>query len=124
MNKEVELYNLSLEDIKLFNERKGIYGLIYNNQVIYVGQSNNLGERLRKHRRANTNDIINKIIDEDGRCNRCKNLAMYYFIEKNREDIQFVIFEETDDLDNREYHYITLFQPKYNYKGVDIPYFK
>lgn len=124
MNKEVELYNLSLEDIKLFNERKGIYGLIYNNQVIYVGQSKNLGERLRTHRRADINAIINKIIDEDGRCNRCKNLAMYYFINSNREDIQFVIFEETEDLDNREYHYITLFQPKYNYKGVDIPYFK
>ena len=124
MKKELEMYELTLDEIKLFDGKQGIYGLIYDNQIIYVGQSVNLGDRLRTHRRANTNTIINKIIKEEGRNNLCKTLAMYYFIDANRDDMYFVILEETQDLNNREYHYISLFQPKFNYKGVDVPYFK
>ena len=34
----------------------------------------------------------------------------------------FSILEETDNLNEVEERYITQYKPRYNYKGVDIPY--
>ena len=35
---ELEMYNfMSDEDINLFNKKSGIYGLIHNDKVVYVG---------------------------------------------------------------------------------------
>lgn len=120
--KELEMYDFSLEDIDLFQNKQGIYGLIYEDEIIYVGQSKKLSNRLRTHWKANTDSVIKSIIKEDGKIHRCKQLAMYYFITEHRDEMSFVILEETEDLNDRECHYITLFQPKFNYKGVDVPY--
>ena len=122
MNKELELYDFTLENIGMFSGKRGIYGLVYDDEIIYVGQSKNIGNRLKTHRKANTKSIIDHIIREEGKCNRCKQLALYYFIDENREEMNFVILEETEDLNEREKYYISLFKPKYNYKGVDVPY--
>lgn len=46
---------------------------------------------------------------------------MYDFINKNRNEIKFSVLE-TEELDKEEEYYITLYKPKYNYKGVDVPY--
>lgn len=51
-------------------------------------------------------------------------MALYRFIDANKDDISFVVFKETEELDKWEEHYITLFKPRYNYKGVDVPYKK
>lgn len=115
-------YNLTLKDIKPFNDKQGIYALIHNGEIIYIGQSINLGNRLRTHRRANTQTIISQIIQEEGKINRCKTLAMYYFINENIDDMYFTILEETINLNEREEYYITKHQPKFNYKGVDVPF--
>lgn len=123
MEKEVEIYDFTLEAMKPFAGKSGIYGLIYDNQVFYVGQSKNLYERLKKHQSPGAfNTVLKQIIKEEGKCNRCKSLAMYNFIAEHRENIGFIILRETNDLDGWEEHYIFLFQPKFNYIGVDVPY--
>ena len=38
----------------------GIYALIYNNVIIYIGQSANIGGRLTAHNNKNKYDIIKK----------------------------------------------------------------
>lgn len=120
ISRQVEMYDFTLEEIKKFKKKSGIYALIYDNEVIYVGQSVNLGDRLRTHRTTTPQQIVDKIIKEEGRSNRSKQLAMYAFLEKH--DIQFVVLLETTELDKYEEHYIKLFLPKFNYKGVDVPY--
>lgn len=122
-----ELYDFNKEEIKQFNKISGIYAIIHNNKVLYVGKSTNLGDRLRHHRSENAlQNTINEIvrdIEKSGYCgNRCKAIAMYVYIDKHREEMEFSILKETEDLDYWEEHYITLFKPRYNYKGVDVPY--
>lgn len=124
-----EIYDFTLEEMKRFKDKQGIYGIVYRGEeeteVIYVGQSTNLAHRLQHHRNENAfNQTLNLIIKEDGRCNRCKALAMYDFIANNRDDIGFIILEETEDLKYWEEHYIALFKPRYNYLGVDVPFRK
>lgn len=123
----VELYDFTKEEIRQFNNKSGIYAIIHNDKVLYVGQSTNLGDRLRHHRSENAlQNTINSIVrdvEKSGYCgNRCKAIAMYSYINDYREEIQFTILKETNDLDFWEEHYITLFKPKYNYQGVDVPY--
>ena len=65
---------------------------------------------------------IDQYIKEKGLCNRSKQMALYRFLNVNKEDVFFVIFKETEELNKWEEHYITLFKPRYNYKGVDVPY--
>ena len=122
INKQVEMYDFTLDEIRSFNNTSGIYALIYDNEVIYVGQSKNIGDRLRTHRRTRVEQIVSKIIKEGGKMNRSKQVALYDFITNNKEDIQFIVLLETKELDRYEEHYIKLFQPKYNYKGVDVPF--
>ena len=131
IEKQVELYQLDQDDIKEYKNKVGIYGLIYDNEVIYVGQSTNIAHRLTKHNSENAlESTIKQVIKEDGRSNRCKAIAMYAFIKAHREDMQFVVFQEFEECDAdlktklnaAEEHFITLFKPKYNYIGVDVPY--
>lgn len=120
---EVEKHKFTLEGIKPFNNKSGVYALVYGDQIIYVGQSVDLGKRLKVHRREKQFEhTLNQVIKEQGKMNRCKQLAMYDFINKHREDMYFIILKETKELNKYEQHYITLYQPKYNYKGVDIPF--
>lgn len=127
VTREVELFDFTLEEMRQFRNKSGIYAIIHNNQVLYVGQSKNLGERLQTHRRENAlESTISKIIHEvekSGKCgNYSKTIAMYDYINKHRKEIQFAILLETAELNKWEQHYIELFLPKYNYKGVDVPY--
>lgn len=123
IQKAVKLYDLNNKNTKVFNNKSGIYALIYDNEVIYIGQSINLKDRLNRHgRKSKVNETIKKIEKEEGKVNRSKQLAMYLFIDKHRENIQFAILKETNDLNKYEKHYIELFTPKFNYKGVDVPY--
>lgn len=123
IDKSVEMYELTPEDINLFKGKSGVYAFIYDNEVIYVGQSKNIKNRIQAHNRETAFDsTLKKIIQEEGSCNRCKALAMYDFFRKHREEINFIVLKETEELDRYEEHYIKLFLPKYNYKGVNVPY--
>lgn len=127
VKQEREMYDFTLDEIKLFKNVKGIYAIIHNDKVLYVGQSKNIADRLRSHRNENAlKNTINKIIREvekNGQTgNYNKTIAMYDYIDKHRSTIKFIVLKETEELDKWEEHYIKLFQPKYNYKGVDVPY--
>lgn len=127
--KELEMYDFTqTNDIDLFKGKSGIYGLIHVThgveKVIYVGQSVNIANRLKEHRRAKVQleKAISSYIKENGRCNRAKQMGLYRFLEEHMDNIFFVIFKETEDLNKWEEHYITLFKPDFNYRGVDVPY--
>lgn len=129
METQLEIYDFNDDnDINIFQKKAGIYGLMYitydTEEIIYVGQSINLASRLKTHRNATSQlkKAIDQYILEEGRCNRSKQMALYRFIEANKDDLFFVIFKETDELDKWEEHYITLFKPRFNYKGVNVPY--
>lgn len=116
-------YSFVKEEFQKFDKKSGIYALMYHDEIIYVGQSVNIGRRLREH--ANETAIqktINEIYKSDGKKNLCKQLAKYIFIDRYREEIEFIILKETDELDKWEEYFISLYQPKYNYVGVDVPY--
>lgn len=118
-------YRLDSRDVEIFEGKSGIYGIVYDQDIIYVGQSKNIARRLKEHRKENKlNDIISQIIREQWKCNRYKQLALYRFIENNRDDIFFVVLEQTENLDEREEYYISTIKPKFNYKGIDVPYKK
>lgn len=120
------IYDLMSQDILIYKQKSGIYGLIdtETKEIFYVGQSKNLYDRLRRHRTTTPEQIMSKIIKEEGRCNRCKSLAMYDFIQNNPDRIGFTILAQVppEELEHYEDQLISLLQPKYNYKGVDVPY--
>ena len=122
----MELFLLNnKEDRKKFKAKCGIYALLYQDQVIYIGQSRNIQSRLKSHNVPNkVQSIIKEIVKEDGNCNRCKSLAMYCFIDAHREDIQFSVLQECrdDELSSYEEYYINQFKPRFNYKGINVPY--
>lgn len=123
--KLIPTYSFTKEEIKKFKNKSGIYALAYEGEIFYIGQSVNLGERLSRHRSENAfEQTIKDIIRDDGKTNRCKALAMYNFINEHREDIYFMILKEIprEELNTAEEHYITYYKPRYNYKGVDVPY--
>ena len=129
METELEMYELkNAKDRNLFKNKSGIYGLIhqgYNKEeVIYVGQSKNLANRLGDHSRPTSQleKVISAYVKENGRSNRAKQMGLYRFLECNIDDVFFVVLKETEDLNEWEEHYITLFKPAFNYKGVDVPY--
>lgn len=116
-------YNFTKDEFQKFSKQSGIYALMYHNEIIYIGQSNNIGRRLREHSSETAiQKTINEIYKKDGKCNLDKKLAKYIFIERYREEIEFIVLKETDDLDIWEKYFISLYQPKYNYIGVDVPY--
>ena len=125
VERQLEIYDFTKNEFNIFNDVSGVYGILYNNtEVIYIGQSVNIRSRLdtHSHTKSNINNILRLIAKEDGRCNRTKSLALYQFMEEHIEDISFIVFKETLNRDKWEEHYISLFKPKFNYKGVDVPY--
>ena len=116
-------HSFTKEEFQKFNNKSGIYALIHNNEIIYIGQSGNIARRLREHASETAiQKTINQIYREDGKANRSKQLAKYIFIDRYREEIEFIILKETNELDKWEEYFISLYQPKYNYIGVDVPY--
>lgn len=120
------VYSFTLENINQFKNREGIYFLIYEDYPIYIGQSTNIANRLKTHKNPkalqNIIKTIIKNIEKNGKSpNYNKTIAMYNFINEHRDSIQFAVLE-TNELDKWEEYYINEYKPKYNYKGVDIPY--
>ena len=124
MSSEKGIYNLIAKDMMFFNRMSGIYALWYKDEIIYIGQSRNIGSRLFTHSKSGEafSDTLKLIFQEDGTHNRCKALAMYHFISMHHEDIKFSVLELTEDLNNREEFFISKYLPRYNYIGVDVPY--
>lgn len=122
MERTLEIYKLNDKEDRSIYDGAGIYGLLYNKNIIYIGQSTNIHRRLTSHNAPGKVEYIKSLIEkEQGNCNRQKSLAMYSFIRENRDNIGFVILKKchVNDLDMYEKKYITMFKPMYNYAGVD-----
>lgn len=112
-----------LNDIKKYQdlkEKSGIYYLYYDNEIIYIGQSKDIYDRLCHHR--NWNSSLKKAQqNRDGG----HLVELYQFIGEHLDFIEFGIFRFTHSLEENNYweeHFIKTYKPKYNYAGVDIAY--
>ena len=65
-------YKLEPKETKKFEGKSGIYGIVYDQDIIYVGQSKNIGRRLREHGKENKLNDENKIDKTDLRNNIAK----------------------------------------------------
>ena len=124
---ECQLYRL--KEIKKHKDKPlrntaGIYALIHNNKVIYVGQSVSMRDRLLKH--SNADKRLEELAQTHTHTNTQQYLIQkkrYEFIKENIEDILYLFVPcEKDVLDEMEKHYITKHKPKYNYIGVYCKY--
>lgn len=116
-----------------FNETKaymryrgvsGIYAFLFEDNVIYVGQSKNMRERLLKHHSINGN--INKVNKDRERYpvdSQLNTLAFYNFLKEHIQEIEFIALPvEIDKLNEVEEHYINKYKPRFNYAGVVAEY--
>ena len=101
----------------------GIYAILYNNEVIYVGQSINIRSRLASHTsKAKINQYAKR--DQNDKNTQLK-LEFYTLIQEHMDEIQFLYIPcDKKELDKYEEYYINKYKPKYNYLGVYIRYKK
>lgn len=108
----------------------GIYGITYNDEIIYIGQAKNIEDRLEYH--FNTNTAIRTILAEQiaegfgtpyDQYNY-KTLSLYCFITANYNKIGFTILMECpiEELNYYEEYFIKEYKPRYNWGGVDVPF--
>lgn len=110
---------------KQFKNVSGIYALYYNNEIIYIGKSKDIHNRIRAHNNPNQlNNIYKQIEKENGKCNRDKEVQLYTFIREYKDNMYFDVLYicNEEDLNKYEEYYIMKYQPKYNYSGVDRTY--
>jgi len=81
---------------------KGIYKIISNDLVLYVGQSKQLLNRISKHKSGIKNPEINK-----------RHKQLYYNLQQHF-NLEFKIIEETPNHKEREQYWINKLKPKYN----------
>ena len=108
----------------------GIYGITYNEQIIYIGQSKDIEERLEQH--FNTNSAIRSILAEQEVSGfgtkydqyTYKTLSMYCFITAHYNKIGFVVLAQCpiEELDEWEKAFIKEYKPRFNWGGVDVPF--
>ena len=120
----VELYRLcdktKREELE---EVCGIYAILYNNEVIYVGQSINIRSRLDSHtNKARINEYAKR--DQHNKNTQLK-LEFYTLIQEHMDEIQFLYIPcDKKELNKYEEYYINKYKPKYNYVGVYTRYKK
>ena len=120
----VELYKLcdktKREELE---EVCGIYAILYNNEVIYVGQSINIRSRLDSHtNKARINEYAKR--DQHNKNTQLK-LEFYTLIQEHMDEIQFLYIPcDKKELNKYEEYYINKYKPKYNYVGVYTRYKK
>lgn len=91
-----------LEDINLknFPKESGVYWIISNDEIVYVGSTNNLYSRIKEHRAYITKGI-----------NAKRNPALYQFLQTNQFTVQFQL---TENYRQKEQKLIEQYNPKYN----------
>lgn len=118
-----------LNGIGLWKEElktSGIYALMGpDGEIIYIGQSKNIFKRLRAHNNPHQiQNTLRQIAEENGNVHRDKQLALYMFIDNNKDEIGVKILEfcEVAELNEAEKYYIEQYKPRFNYEGVNIPF--
>lgn len=96
----------------------GIYALIHNDEVIYVGKSKNVQSRLKSHHTVNTNISV-RLENKNKTPGILKQLSFYQYLKDNMEEIEFIVLPTPEaELNTTEYYYIKKYKPKFNYSGV------
>lgn len=120
MIQNLEKFRLnSVKNRNYFKDVCGIYALLYEGEVIYIGKSKNIADRLRRHNAIFAVDsILNTIKKENGRCDRSKELALHTLIDEHRNDIYFCLVGTCaiDELEEYKQEYIGRYNPIFNSK--------
>lgn len=127
-----EKYQLNnRENLAPFNKKAGVYFLIHRDEIIYIGQSQNLKERLNNHKSPDTafQKILKQIAKEDPKYakGKIKSLNRCYYIGMNLNEIEFRVIsngrlKDKNKREQLEEYCISLFKPRFNLSGIDIPY--
>ena len=98
----------------------GIYAFLYEDNVIYIGQSKNVRSRLLGHHGINSN--INKVNKERAKYpvdSQLNTLEFYNFLRDHMQEIEFIALPaDIEKLNELEEHYINKYKPRFNYAGV------
>ena len=105
----------------------GIYALTFGGQVIYVGQSKDIENRVKDHFRWKTRvKEIQKKGQKQGGYTRGQivQLSRYQFIGMHEGKVSYKILEECSEsqLDAYEEYWIKRYNPIFNYEGVYVEY--
>lgn len=113
-------YFNNTDNFHKFDEVSGIYALLYKDEVLYVGQSVNVGKRLFQHHAMKAQINTNLKMYNNSRSASAHNrLHFYMFLLNNKHNIYFIVLPTgKDKLDEIEEHYITKYKPQYNWAGV------
>ena len=87
-------------NLKSIPKKSGVYYFISNNEIIYVGSSKNLYDRMKKHN-SNINKGSNHGYKQD----------LYQFLQSNQITIEFQL---TEDYRRAEQKMIEIHQPIFN----------
>lgn len=101
----------------------GIYAIMYKDQIIYIGQSNDVEHRVQQHFRIRQN--IEKLYkNEKWYDYMTLSLKKNIFIYQNIDDITWKVLRECslDDLNFYENYYIKMYKPVFNWEGVKCEY--
>ena len=113
---------------KQFYTTSGIYAICYEEKIIYIGQSRQIGKRIASHmsktKLERTIKLQQRTIEEGRPINYQYAITLYQFIKENRKDIKFCILKECSQqfLNSEEEKFIKLYTPKFNYAGIKIPF--
>lgn len=127
----VKLKLNSEENQNLYRGMAGIYFLILDGEIVYIGQSQNIGKRLSSHNSRRAFDRIWTAAWEgpEYAYGKLKALYLYYTISQRRDDFEFAVYadESMSDVGKRdelEEYLISVNQPRFNFSGVNIPYYR
>ena len=99
------------------NEGKGIYGLVEDGEIVYVGYTNRSFKVREKEHRNNLKIKSNE-------------LQLYKYLKKDFEFKPLIDITQLQanselsvrDIQSMEFALISLYKPKYNIAGVKVPY--
>lgn len=86
----------------------GVYLFVCNNEVIYVGSSKDLYQRMTGHRK-NIKKGYSKISNNHSQCQK----DLYQFLQTNQFTVEFQL---TDDFRQKEQELIEKYNPRFNQK--------
>ena len=115
---------LTKENRLRYKNIRGIYFIIFENTIIYIGQASDINNRLRVHEKADWQMIEKQWNREKATGvypDRSKSIKFYKFIKEYKDKIYFIAYETCNGNELEEY-FIHKYQPKYNFAGIDTKY--
>ena len=116
----LETRQFNTKNFKEYEGISGIYAFIYHDEVIYVGQTNNLRRRLLQHHAFNSQRA--RYAGKDDERDKLR-YEFYSLLEEQNSDVYFLVLPaKIEELNDLEGYYIEKYKPKYNYAGTIAKY--